>query len=492
MTQKPLTRLIDREEELAALNATLKGSSSARGSAFILVYGRRRIGKSTLLEAWAQRSGLPFTHWQADRDLSARQRRDFMRTFLALGPDDDAPTPDSWAALWLLVARQIDDQKHIIIIDELPYAAAVDEAFLSALQKAWDQYFSRANVILVVCGSHVRMMHGLLAEASELHGRFTSRIELTPLPYAKLKAFFPKWSVEERVAGYAIVGGVPEYYEWLEPKLSLQENIAQRIISRYSMFLAEPSLILVDQMQQPTSHQSIIRAIGEGHHAFDEIRLDSEGAANKLSAYLGRLEDLRLIERRLSAFAAPGKGDFTRDARYHLCDPFLRFYYRFVWPHAKNSTGRYEPERVLRDVREHLRAFVGQTIFQELGREWVWQAGQRGELPFEPRAVGKHWSSRVEIDVVAIDRPARQLLLGECKWTGDAIDMPILRDLLERKTAAALQDLARTFGPKDDITQWTIHHMLFSRAGFTPAVRAEMRRRGVIGVDLAQLDVGLR
>lgn len=462
-----------------------------------MVYGRRRIGKSTLLQAWAERSGLPFTHWQADRDLPAIQRREFMRTFLQLSPTDLSPTPASWSELWLLVAKQIANQKHIIVIDELPYAADADNAFLSALQKAWDQHFSRANVILVVCGSHVRMMHGLLAEASELHGRFTSQIELTPLPYAKLRSFFPNWRAEERVAGYAVVGGVPEYYEWLEPKLSLQANIAQRIVSRYSLFLAEPSLILVDQMKQPTSHQSIIRAIGEGNHSFDDIRLNSEGVANKLSSYLGRLEDLRLIERRVSALSVEGKGDFTRDARYHLADPFLRFYYRFVWPNAKAGVGRYEPERVLRDVRDHLRAFVGQTMYEELCREWVWQAGIRGDLPFEPRIVGKHWRSSnkehdgVEIDVIAIDRTTKHLLLGECKWTEDVIHLPVLRDLCERKTIAALEDLRRTLPNEADLSKWQVHHVLFGRAGFTLAVRAEMHRRGVIDVDLTRLDQDL-
>ena len=267
--------LIDHDEELATLNDQLNGSSSRRRPAFVVMYGRRRVGKSTLLKVWAKRSGLPNTYWLSDRDLPVLHGRQVYARFKDIA-FESAPLFPLWGALWDAVAATIGDRKHIIIIDELPYAAASDPAMLSAVQYAWDEHFLHRQVILVICGSHVHRMEELLQKESPLYGRTTRTVELGPLPFPQMKAFFLKWSAEERVAGYAIVGGIPEYYEWLESNLSLIENLRTRVVDRRSQFLAEARFPLYDQMQQPALHLSVIKAIGTGQHTFEELRHASE------------------------------------------------------------------------------------------------------------------------------------------------------------------------------------------------------------------------
>jgi AAA+ ATPase superfamily predicted ATPase len=483
----PTPSFIDREQELAALNRQIAGSSSRRGSAFIMLYGKRRVGKSTLLKEWARSSGLSHTYWVADKDLAEVQRRRFFAGFLNT-PLDLSPRFDSWAGVFEQVARVIGDKRHILILDEVPYAAASDRNFYAALQHAWDQHFLNSHVILVICGSHVRAMDELFEESSPLYGRFTLPIYLEPMSFAQMRKFFPKWSAEERVAAYAMVGGTPEYYEWLEPEMSLLENLRTRVIQKPSPFLVEDRFLLYDQLEQPAAHLSVIRAIGEGKHSFDEIRLYSEGTPTKLSSYLDRLRKLRLIERSVSALVRPNKRKDTKDSRWVLTDPFLRFYYRFIAPVLNADT--YDPAELTSLIWPQMRGFVGKTAFEEICREWVRQASLKpGRLPFQPTTIGSHWSRDVEADVIAINWETKHILIGECKWDEDPVSREQVRKLIEHTMPKTMANLARQLAnPLVEINEWQSHLATFARRGFTPEARKLMKEQNVMGVDLKQID----
>lgn len=483
----PIPTFIDRDKELAALNRQLAGSSSRRGSAFILLYGKRRVGKSTLLKEWARASGLPHTYWVADKDMAEVQRRRFYARFMN-GALDMSPRFDSWASVFEQVARVIGDQRHILILDETPYAAATDHNFYAALQHAWDQHFLTSRVILVICGSHARAMDELFEESSPLYGRFTLPMYLEPMSFARMRQFFPKWSAEERVAGYAMVGGIPEYYEWLEPELSLLDNLRTRIIQKPSPFLVEDRFLLYDQLEQPAAHLSIIRAIGEGRHSFDEIRLVSEGTSTKLSSYLDRLRKLRLIERSVSALVHPNKRKESRDSRWVLTDPFLRFYYRFIAPVLQGES--YEPAELTSLIWGQLRGFVGKTGFEEICREWIRQAAHTpGKLPFQPTTIGSHWSRDVEADVAAINWDSKHILIGECKWEEDAVSLNQVRRLVEHTVPKTMAYLAKQLSnPLVEVNEWRTHLVFFSRRGYTAEARRLIKEHGILAVDLKQID----
>ena len=133
--------------------------------------------------------------------------------------------------------------RHILILDEFTYGAEADPAMLSSLQHAWDQQFKTQQTIIVLCGSHVHAMETLQARQSPLFGRLTGQWHLRPLTFADLREFLPGWPAEERVAAYAVVGGVPAYLEWLDPARSLSDNIRDVILAPGSMFIAEPTFL---------------------------------------------------------------------------------------------------------------------------------------------------------------------------------------------------------------------------------------------------------
>ena len=469
---------VDREKELAFLQSIVTRAHPGPAQ-LILLYGRRRVGKTALLLHWCAQAGIPATYFAVEKEPAALQRRKLYAQLLGVNTRE-APAFDSWDDLWEAAARLIGSQRRILILDELPYAAESDPAMLSALQHTWDGRFKSSNLILVLCGSQVHTMETLLYRQSPLFGRMTGQWRLQPLPFSGLRAFFPDWSAEERVAGYAMVGGIPAYLEWLDGDRSLVENIRQVILSPGSMFIAEPAFLLYDEVRDPHVYLAVIKAIGDGAHTLGDIAARSMIDKAHLSAYLGRLQELYLVERRLPATVAPAEARKSRAGRYHLSDPYFRFYYRFLAPFHDRLT--FEPDRILDVIKEGLRAFVGQTAFEELAREWVTRQGRAGQLPFEPEIVGSHWNAEAQVDVVAVNWQEKHILLGECKWGLDGIDRQIVRELIENKSPkvqAALPDKGQ---------DWQIHYAIFARGGITPAARAEMKKQNGIVLDLNTLD----
>ncbi|HSG41902.1 MAG TPA: ATP-binding protein [Anaerolineales bacterium] len=469
---------VDRLQELAFLNNLLKRQHPGPAQ-MVLLYGRRRVGKTSLLLHWSAQAGIQATYWAAEKEPAALQRRKLYAALLNM-PVNRAPIFESWADVWNAASELINEQKRILILDELPYAAEADSAMLSALQHAWDHHFKSSNLILVLCGSQVHTMKTLLSHQSPLFGRITGQWHLQPLTFSSLREFFPDWPVEERVAAYAIVGGIPAYLEWLDPYRNLTQNIREVMLSPGSMFVAEPTFLLYDEVREPNIYLAVLKAIGQGAHTLNDISNASLIGKAHLSSYLTRLQELYLVERRLPA-TVPIRGlRKSRMGRYHLSDPYFRFYFRFLAPFHDTLT--FDPDRVLARVKDGLRAFVGQTAFEQLSREWVIGQGKKGQLPFEPEVVGSHWSASVQVDVVTINWHEKQILLGECKWGLDGIDRQIVRELIEQKMPKVMAGLP------DGGIDWRVHYAIFSRGGVTQAALAELQRYGGISVDVELLD----
>lgn len=471
---------VGRHEELAFLNRLLTRKQPGPGQ-MVLLYGRRRVGKTQLLKQWAEQSGLPYTYWSADKEPPALQRRSFMAAMLGM-PEEQATSFDSWPALWRWLAPRLAEKrdKEILILDELSYASAADPALLSALQHAWDHHLQGSQLVLVLCGSQVTTMAAIMQHQSPLFGRFTGQWHLQPLPFASLREFFPTWSAEERVALYAIVGGVPAYLRWLDSDLTLVENIRQVILESGAIFLAEPELLLHDELRDLSTYQAILRAISKGHHTLKAISDDCLMGSSGLTFHLGKLQELNLVERRLPVTLTTAQQRTSKQGRYHLADPFFRFYFRFLFPHL---TSLLSAEETTAHIKSELRAFVGLS-FEKLAQEWVVKQARAGQLPFAPESVGSHWSRRVQVDVVAVNRQSREMLLGECKWGEEPVSRQIVRELLEQKGPKLRQEM-----PDGDV--WTFHYAIFARAGFTEAAAAELTARQGLLVDLTVLDADL-
>ena len=242
-----MTRFVDRQEELATLDRLTRESRPQ----FVILFGRRRLGKTTLLLEFAAQSGLPALYWVASKQSEAVLQRSLYETcarFLDVPPPPGMVTPSSWTAIFQFlvenIAEKLGGRRVLIILDEFPYAVEASASLPSELQNAWDHLFKpRTNVFLCIAGSHVGMMSDLQERQAPLYGRFTARFPVGPLPFGALKEFYPRLTAVERVGVYAILGGVPAYLERIVPERSLRDNLEQEIMAVTGIFFFSPPMV---------------------------------------------------------------------------------------------------------------------------------------------------------------------------------------------------------------------------------------------------------
>lgn len=478
-----MSKFFGRHRELDELNQAL----AQGGAQFFLVYGRRRVGKTTLILQWAQQTGRPVIYWMATRDTPAQVRSGFTRALWAWAYPDSQASPrfDTWAEIFETAAQLIGDQPVILIMDEFSYAAESDTSLPSNLQAAWDHLFKKSNVTIVLAGSHIGLMVELMNYQAPLYGRFTAQLPVDPLPFAALQDFLPQYQAAERVAVFAVAGGIPAYLERFDSTKSIGANIQRLFMRRTSMFRSEPFLLVSDVIRRETqTYEAVLKAVASGQRTPQEIGSTLGVTSSYSSPYLKQLEILHLIDRRLPATIPPDRRGTSRNSRYYLADPYLRFYFRFIAPNL--SLIEQELTGLLWDrISEQFRAFVGETAFEDLCRNWTLAQARKGTLPFIPEIVGSHWAQDVQVDVAAINWREQAILLGECKWGVDAVGRSVVRELVEIKTPKVLQTLP------DGGDGWDVYHVLFARAGFTDAARVEAQSHGATLVDLQELDQDL-
>ena len=474
---------VDRQQESAYFNGKLTQARSGPAQ-LLLLYGRRRLGKTTLLQHWARYSGLSYTYWQADQGPAALQRRN-LYTAVSGETAAEAPLLDSWSQFWSWLADFLAKQYggRILILDELPLALAADAEMLSSLLPVWNQHLQYSNTVLVLSGSNVQVMEAIGQPDSPLYGRVTGEWQLRPLSFHTLRHFFPTWDVAERIALYSITGGIPAYLNWLNPNRSLDENLAEVMLAPGSMFLAEPQLLLYEQLRELGSYLAILRAIAAGQHTLSDISRESMISRTSLMFYLSRLQQLQLVERRLPVTLSEAQQQRSKRGRYFLREPYFHFYFRFIAPHLQTQQAVQE---TMKAIQKELPALTG-AGFEALAREWIRQQARGSQalspLPFVPEAVGSHWSKEVESNVVAVNWRTRDILLGACDWRETLpVEERTVLDLQGEQTARLKQDLPGLG------ESWTFHYAIFTRVGLTEAAQATLLRSGGLVVPLAQLE----
>jgi uncharacterized protein len=476
-----MTDFVDRRREFRDLDRV----AAAREAQFVMVYGRRRVGKTTLLTTWARQSGLPVLYWVAKREgrlpLMANLVEGIQAWERGGQPSGIGLRPSDWDAVLGELARVAGKRKCIVILDELPYLIESDPAFLSYLQSAWDHKLKGTAIRLLVSGSHIGMMTRLVEYQAPLYGRFTGQLPLEPLTFTDIEPFVPGYDVHKRLAVYSVLGGVPAYLERWRSEESLSANIERLFFQRTGWFRNEPMVLVSDLTRRETEgYEAILRAIAAGHHIREEIAQTVELPSTSLSHYLPRLCEMGLVQRRIPATVPPDRRRSSRESRYVLSDPYLRFYYRFVDPNLHMIEQGLAPALWQR-IEEQFRAFVADS-FEELCRRWTLAMARRGHLPLEPEVIGSHWSRDAQVDVVAVDWKQRHILLGEAKWGAGKVGREVIRDLVD-KAPRVVPAGGRKF---------KVLYAFFARDGFTEAARAEATRHGALLRTLKEMEPELR
>jgi hypothetical protein len=393
-------QFIDRDDEVTALNNLLQRESAS----LVLLYGRRRIGKTRLIQEFMkQRKSLYlYTQNAEEKTILAEYSRavegDFFPGFRFT---------DFTSFLNFLEAKCREGV--IVSIDEFQRLTNIDGA-ISLLQKHWDEGFSKGKGMLILSGSSIGAMHKLaLSGDAPLYGRRAATIKVNPLKYLDLTEWFHGYPPEDLVKIYGSFGGTPAYLELVDEKSSTEENIVERILDRNSSLYNEPEMLLMEEIRAPQRYMDILSALAQGRNTLSEIA-DSTGISREnTSAYLGTLDTLDLIER-----ITPVTDPEAKRGLYIIKDPFFRFWFRFVRPNKRQLEFGLE-RNVWESIEKEFNQHLG-YVFEDICREAVTDMGRRGTLPIRLDSVGRWWMKDNEIDIVGLEKGGR-LLAIEVKWS---------------------------------------------------------------------------
>ncbi len=441
---------VGRSREIRVLRAEV----SADRPSLVIVYGRRRVGKSALLRHAVR--GRSVVYYQAtkvaDADGQALFRAELERT---LGVDPILTGLTGWEALIGYVQR-LAASTHpglTVVLDEFPYLCEANKALPSIVQKVWDSVRSAGTPLaLILCGSQVAFMEDLLAERNPLHGRHSAKLDVGPLSFRDIAAFAPDWRADDVLRGYGVFGGLPYYWSLVDGNADLETNIKRLVLADGAPLRDEPVHLLQAEFSSVARYASVLFAVADGCTTRSEIAgrvlaRGEEGAI--LTPYIDKLEALRLL-RRVHSLDVPDPGR-SRHTRFYIGDSFLAFYYQFVLPNLSALDAGHGAAVYRTHVGPKLDEYMGGR-FEEICRQYVSLYGQE-RLPDVAGKVGKIWGADFDINVAG-EFLSDGGFAGECKWSKHATGIGVYQTL----SAAVKQ--TRYYDGADP------HLVFFSRSGF--------------------------
>jgi AAA+ ATPase superfamily predicted ATPase len=482
---------VARSRELEVLD-NLWSSNQAR---LLILYGRRRVGKTRLLTHWLQRQDKEGLYWVAEPASALTQLRSFSQALMSfIDPEADIPADFTFAS-WELAFRQLavhaQTRRVALFIDEVTYLIDVDPGFVGILQKAWDRWLSDANLLLALAGSQMGLMRKYLLDyEAPLHGRATAQMQLPPLPYGTTKEYFPDYDAAERVTLYAMWGGVPAYWERMDPGLPTMENLRRNILPAHAWTIDESRILLQDFITDLHNYVGIMRAIADGQQAISEISDRTGLTSSKASFYLSVLRDTGFVVRQVPITQM---GTDSRRGRYFVTDPYLRFFYRFMSAYqSKLALG--QTQQLLDIIQEELPLFIDRNTWQELCREWLLLASAHNKIPVAVDDVGSEWAKNYTVSVVGLSDRDKSLVLGDTYWQEGPLDLAAVEELIKKTT----------FIVPAGSDAWSVYYVIFSAGGWTDEARTQAdrlvadsgrRRRwrvaGIRLMDLQEVDADL-
>lgn len=448
----------------------LQNQINRQQASLVVLYGRRRVGKTELLRHFCQgRDALFFTCTEVP---DAIQLRTFSQVILKTGiPASKYINQFSdWESAFMALPEIPASGKRLIVIDEFPYMARANDAIPSILQKVWDTSLKYQDVMLVLCGSAMSFMEKeILSEKNPLYGRATGILKLNEMGFYDAIQFVPDYSPEDKVATYATVGGLPHYLKQFDPERPFSENVINAILTRGSILYSEVEFLLRQELRETATYNTIIEAIALGNTKLNDIHTRTQIERTKISAYLRNLMDLGIIYREFPIDASIKEKAKSQRGLYQLSTAYFRFWYHFVFPNISalemgDAAGVWK-----NSIVPQMNAYIS-TAFEGICREYLMKRNIKGRLPFRFTDIGRFWNKTTEIDLVAFDRNRRHFLIGECKYRNTPVSQDVLDSLFGKAKSVfpVMPDMA----------------VLFSKSGFTKGLAGD----GKTPVHLIDLD----
>lgn len=432
---------VNREAELKKLDKIYRSEDSD----LVIIYGRRRIGKSELVrESLKKVDGS--VYYQATDSTEKIQREEFVEAI-----EETYPEVKDLKKEWETILKFLGRKDAVVVIDEFPYLVKQDGSVPSVFQKVWDTELKDSGITLILIGSSISVMRDkVLSGGSPLHGRKTGIIDLGPLDFKHYSEFLPNYGHEELFRCWGVFGGTPEYINSLDTDRTVEENIRKLVLSRKSLFRNEPEFLLRTELKEPSRYMSILKAIAKGKTSRNDIAQDIGLESSSISSYLSKLELLRLVRRNVPVTE---KAEKSRRGVYRLKEPFFRFWFRFVY--GREDIIQLSDNYYRTKVKPEMNHFLS-SRFEDLCINNLPNLVDKSY-----RRIGRWWFREKEIDVVGVTEKGK--VVGECKYRDKKTGIDVLRKLEEKESSLRLK------GKTD--------YVLFSKKEFTKRLQKEADSR---------------
>lgn len=443
-------KFIGRENELKELETQYQSNQFELS----VIYGRRRVGKTTLIHEFLKETYNTGYFIGIESSLTYNLDMLSKAIYRAVGLSESLPPFQTLTAAFTLLFEESMSKRIVFVIDEYPYLASAATSVSSELQAVIDKYRTESQLMLILCGSSMSFMENqVLGYKSPLYGRRTAQYKIKPFTYLESQKMLANYTIEETAILHAVTGGVPEYLSFVEPNRSLQENLIHLFLNPSGRLFEEPSNLLKQELREPRVYNDILSAIALGSTRNNEIATKIGQLTGALSPYLKSLIELGIIEKRSPVGEKEG-----RKSIYIIKDGMFRFWHQLVRPNIQAIELR-QGEKVYEErVLSGLSDFMG-FAFEQMATEYLEALIQMDSVPFYVQEYGAWWGNnpierrQEEIDLVAYGDD--NVILGECKWWNQRLDQRVLNSLTEK---------SRLFKESNK------YYMLFSKSGFTESL----------------------
>ena len=452
---------IGRERELASLTRLYNSDRFE----FVVLYGRRRVGKTALINHFID--GKKAIYFMGVESNAKQNLENFSKSIIEYASGIEAETSfASFQAALETVFRLSENERIILAVDEYPYVARASKSLASTLQLLIDKYKDRSKLMLILCGSSMSYMEDhVLAYKAPLYGRRTAQIKLQPFDFEETCRYFGNFSTEEKALAYGIVGGTPQYLLQMNDRLSIEENVKNTYLNPTSSLYEEPTNLLKQEVREPAIYTAIITAIATGASRMSEISSKVGEDTNVCSTYLKNLVALGIVQKE-----TPYGEKASKKSIYSIDDNMFRFWYRFV-PENASMIARGAADLVYKRIEPHLPEYMGK-VFEEICKQYLWKLLLGGKSPVEFTSLGRWWGNdpvhkrQAEIDIMG-EQDKDTALFAECKWTTEKVDLAVLETLIAR---------SELFQYKNK------HFFLFSKSGFTKGCVEKAKELGNVSL----------
>ncbi len=442
-------RFVNRKQELDALEKFWK----ERTSQLIVIYGKRRVGKTELIKRFIR--GKSVVYFLARRISEKENLFSLGNVIGNFFKDTILKTRgfEKWDDVFPYLKEQFESKKTdslILVMDEFPYLAEANKGISSIFQAGWDEHLKDMPIYLILCGSSIGMMEQeTLAYKAPLYGRRTGQLFIKPFPYLEARKFFPHRNFEKTLRAYSVAGGMPTYILKLNKYLSLEKAIEEEIFSTEKILYEEIEFILKEELREPRNYFSVLKAIGSNCTKVSEIINETGLEKSALHNYLFVLEDLHLIEKQVPI--TEKNPQRSRKSRYHLKDQFFKFWFNYCFPFVSELELRNKMPS-LKSFRDSFEYIVAQN-YEKVAREIL---HREQDKMFIFHKVGRWWDKNEEIDIIALNSQTNEIIFGEAKWSKKKVGTNIYKDLSRKSQKVE-------WGKKNRKE----YFCLFSKSGFT-------------------------